>query len=422
MPNFTFMRFLILIIAIGLNPVLSWGQAQEVPPPEFIRTIQFKGGTTQSQLPIIRLGERLQLSFDALNGREEDYYYIITHHDFDWTESDLSKGEYLVGFDDVRIETYVNSYNTLQTYSHYFVDIPNRETKQLTKSGNYLISIYDDNGNIVFSRKFMIMENDVSVEIEIRRSRDLNYINEKQTVQFEINSPTRPLINPKQTVNCLVLQNSNLKTAITDLKPQYTIGNKLIYRYDQEASFWGGNEFLNFDNKDVRAAQNGIRRIVLNDLYENFLFTDIARKDRPYTFNPDINGNFVIRNVDVQNVNNEGEYVIMHFNLQFYEDIGDKELHLYGNFNNWTIDGSTYMRYNEQSDTYQNSRLFKQGFYNYKYVLVNRDGSIEPGAVSGNFWQTENDYTVLVYYRALGTRYDRIIGMGTASSVNITNN
>jgi hypothetical protein len=400
----------------------GWSQAEEIPPPEFIRTIQFKGGTTQSQLPIIRLGERIQLSFDALNGREEDYYYIITHHDFDWKESDLSKGEYLVGFDDVRIETYLNSYNTLQTYSHYFVDIPNRETKQLTKSGNYLISIYDDDGNIVFSRKFMIMENDVSVEMEIRRARDLNYINEKQTVQFEINSPVRPLINPKQTVNCLVLQNSNLKTAITDLKPQYTIGNKLIYRYDQEASFWGGNEFLNFDNKDVRAAQNGVRRIVLNDLYENFLFTDISRKDRPYTFNPDINGNFVVRNVDVQNVNNEGEYVVMHFNLQFFEDIGDKEIHIYGNFNNWTIDGSTYMRYDEQSDSYRNSRLFKQGFYNYKYVLVDRDGSVDPGAISGNFWQTENEYTVLVYYRALGTRFDRIIGMGTASSVNITNN
>jgi len=414
--------FISLVIALLFTSVTLWGQAQEVPPPEFIRTIQFKGGTTQSQLPIIRLGERIQLSFDALNGREEDYYYIITHHDFDWTESDLSKGEYLVGFDDVRIETYVNSYNTLQTYSHYFVDIPNRETKQLTKSGNYLISIYDDDGNIVFSRKFMIMENDVSVALEIRRARDLNYINEKQTVQFEINSPSRPLINPKQTVNCLLLQNSNLKTAITDLKPQYTIGNALIYRYDQEASFWGGNEFLNFDNKDVRSAQNGVRRIVLNDLYENYLFTDIARKDRPYTFNPDINGNFVVRNVDVQNVNNEGEYVVMHFNLQFYEDIGDKEIHLYGNFNNWTIDGSTYMRYDEQSDTYRNSRLFKQGFYNYKYVLVNRDGSIEPGAVSGNFWQTENEYTVLVYYRALGTRFDRIIGMGTASSVNITNN
>ena len=116
------------------------------------------------------------------------------------------------------------------------------------------------------------------------------------------------------------------------------------------------------------------------------------------------------------------EYVRLHFNLQYFDDIGDKEIHLYGNFNNWTIDGSTYMKYDPQSDTYRNSRLFKQGFYNYKYVLVDRDGTIEPGAVSGNFWQTENDYTVLVYFRDLGARYDRIIGMGRGNSTNITNN
>ena len=112
----------------------------------------------------------------------------------------------------------------------------------------------------------------------------------------------------------------------------------------------------------------------------------------------------------------------MHFALQYYEDIGDKELHIYGNFNNWTIDESTYMRYDEATDTYRNTRLFKQGFYNYRYVLVDRDGSIDQGAIDGNYWQTENDYTVLVYYRGPGQRYDKIIGMGKGNSSIITNN
>ncbi|KAA3618818.1 MAG: DUF5103 domain-containing protein [Flavobacterium sp.] len=398
------------------------GQAIEIPPPHYIRTVQFKGSTAQSQLPVIRLGERLQLSFDALNGDEEDYYYVITHHNFDWTESDLSKGEFLNGFDDVRIETYENSLNTLQIFSHYYLNIPNRETRAITKSGNYLISIYNDDSELVFSRKFMVLENIVGVSMAVKRSRDLNYIQEKQSVQFSINSPTLQLINPKQNVHVLLMQNNNLKTAITNLKPQYTIGTELIYRYDQESSFWGGNEFLNFDNKDVRAANNGVRSVDLKDLYENYLFTDISRADRPYTYNPDINGNFVVRNINAPNPSIEAEYVVMHFSLQYYEDIGDKEIHIYGNFNNWTIDGSTYLKYDEYSDTYKVSRLFKQGFYNYKYVLVDRDGSIDEGAVSGNFWQTENDYTVLVYYRELGGRYDRIIGLGMANSTNITNN
>ncbi len=400
----------------------AFAQMAEKVEPNYIRTIEFRGTTAQSQLPMIRLGERLQLSFDALNGEEEDYYYTITHHNFDWTPSDLSKGEYLDGFDEVRIETYENSYNTLQIFSHYNLVVPNRETRAITKSGNYLLSIFTDDGELIFSRKFLVMENLVNVPVEIKRSRDLKFIQERQVVQFSVNSPDLLLINPKETVKTLVLQNSNLKSAITNLVPQYTIGNELIYRYDKESAFGGGNEFLAFDNKDERSASNGVRRIELKDIYENYLFTDISRKDRPYTYNPDINGNFVVRNIDAKNPDTEAEYVRMFFNLQFYEDIGDKEIHLYGNFNNWTIDGNTYMEYNRETDTYQNARLFKQGFYNYKYVLVDRDGSIDEGAISGDFWQTENDYTVVIYFRDLGARYDRIIGMGFANSINITNN
>lgn len=398
-------------------------QMVEQIEPSYIKTVQFKGATAQSQLPIIMLGDRLQLSFDDINGDEADYYYKITHHNFDWSESDLSKGEYLDGFDDVRIETYENSLNSLQIYSNYQLVIPNRETRAIKKSGNYLLSLYDEDGDLVFSRKFMVIENEVGVAVEIRRARDLSLIETTQSVNFVITSANKPLMNPKQLVKTLVIQNSDLKNAISDLKPQYTIGNDLIYRYDSESAFWAGNEYYNFDNKDIRAANNGIRRVELTDIYNHYLFTNISRKDRPYTYNPDINGNFVVRSLGtLNNQDIEAEYARMHFKLQFYEDIGDKEIHVYGNFNNFAIDENTMMKYDEKSDSYRNENLFKQGFYNYKYVLVDTDGSIEPGAIGGNFWQTENDYTVLVYYRDLGGRFDRIIGKGVGNSSVITNN
>lgn len=416
----TKIRLTILLSLFFASSIFA--QLQEKVEPSYISTIQFRGATDQSQLPIVRLGDRLQLSFDALNGKEEDFYYTITHHDFDWTPSDLSKSEYLDGFDDVRITTYENSLNTLQIYSHYTLTIPNRDTRRLLKSGNYLLSVTNSDGDIIFSRKFLAVENIASVGVEIKRSRDIRTINEKQVVQFSVNSPNLLLINPKQTVKTLVLQNSNLKAGITDLVPQYTMGNELIYKYDKEASFGGGNEFLAFDNKDERSATNGVRSISLSDVYENYLFTNTPRYNKPYTYNPDINGNFVVRNVDAQNQNIEAEYVRMHFNLQYFDDLGDKELHIYGSFNNWTIDGTTYLKYDQKSDSFRNERLFKQGFYNYKYVVVNRDGTVDSGAVSGDFWQTENDYTVIVYFRDLGARYDRIIGMGTANSINISNN
>ena len=411
--------FTLIILLFSLK---TSAQFEEKIEPDFIKTIQFHGTTRQSQLPIINLGEPLFLTFDALNGNEADYYYRITHHDFDWSPSDLSKGEYLDGFDDVRLYDYDNSFNTLQIFSHYQLRIPNSDTRRLTKSGNYLLSIYDDYGDLVFSRKFMVTENKVSVPTYVKRARDLKYIETKQVVQFVINTPDLRIINPEQTLKVLVMQNSNLKTAITDLKPQYTIGSQLIYRYDKESSFFGGNEFLFFDNKDIRAATSSIRYIDLTDVYEHYLFTNGARYNRPYTYNPDINGNYEVRVLDVtRNINVEADYARLHFNLQYFEDIGDKEIHLYGNFNNWTIDESTYMIYDSYTDTYRNQRLFKQGFYNFKYVLVNRDGTIDQGAISGNYWQTENEYTVLVYFRELGARYDRIVGIGKANSTSINN-
>jgi len=411
--------FILYLFFISAN---SYAQYSEQIEPEYIKTIQFAGNTDQSQLPLINLGEPLYLTFDALNGDEADFYYRITHHNFDWTLSDLSKGEYMNGFDDVRLYNYENSFNTLQVYSHYTLTIPNRDTRRLTKSGNYMISIYNDYGDIVFSRKFMIIENVAGVTAYVKRARDLNFIESKQVVQFVVDSPTLQLTNPNKTVHALILQNSNINNPISNLKPQYTIGSQLIYRYDKEASFNGGNEFLFFDNKDIRAATSSIRKIELTDIYEHYLFTKGARWDRPYTYNPDINGNYEVRVLaPTKNVAIEADYARVHFTLQYFEDIEDKELHLYGNFNNWTIDESTYMEYDSQHDVYTNSLIFKQGFYNYKFVLVNRDGTIEDGAIEGDFWQTENEYTVLIYFRDLGARYDRIIGMGKANSTNINN-
>ena len=216
------MRKHLLLFAFLLVNTSFWAQAVEQAEPDYIKTIQFNGSTDQAQLPIIRLGESLSLTFDDIIGDESDYYYTITHYDFDWTESILSKNEYLQGFDDVRIETYENSLLTLQMFSHYMLTIPNRETRALTKSGNYMISIYNYDRELIFSRKFIIIEQLAGVEVAVKRARDLRVVETEQVVQFTINSPNLLLINPKQTVKTLVLQNSDWNTAKTDLVPQYT--------------------------------------------------------------------------------------------------------------------------------------------------------------------------------------------------------
>ena len=394
--------------------------AEEVEPPYYIKTITFKSNTNESELPILRLGERLQLEFDVLNNEEADFYYVIEHYDYDWTPSRLIKSRYLQGFDDQRIVNYENSFNTYQLYSHYRLQIPNNQT-QLLVSGNYMMKIFDENGELMFSRKFMVYEDLATVGVAVKRSRDVRYINQKQSVDISIGSLNLNFVNPKQTVNVAIVQNNNLKTAITGLKPQYTLGNELLYKYDTETSFWGGNEYLFFENKNVRGANIGVQFFDLKDLYHNYLYTDIVRANRPYTYNPDINGNFLITALDTDNVDIEADYTILHFSLQHPEMLLDKNIHVYGNFNNYAITDDTKMTFNPDTNVYETRLLLKQGFYNYKYVVVDKNNNLDEGAISGNFDQTENNYKVLVYYRDLGGLYDKIIGVGEASSTLITN-
>ena len=397
------------------------GQVAEVNPPDFIKTINFKGDTNESQLPVLKLGDYVDLEFDALNGYEDDYYYTIDYYNFDWTPSVLVKSEYLDGIDNQRIRTYENSFNTYQIYSHYKLTIPNEQTKQLKISGNYMINVFNEDNELVFSRKFMIYESLSSIGVNLKRSRDIAFIESKQRVEITLVPNGIQLINPKVNVKIIVVQNNNLNTAITNLKPQYTIGSQLIYKYDDEASFWGGNEYLYFENKDVRGANSGIQRIDLEDLYHNYLFTNYSRANKPYTYNPDINGNYIINNMDAEDPNIEADYVWIHFSLLSNNALEGKNIHVYGNFNNYAIDNSNKMIYDVYGKVFKCSMLLKQGFYNYKYVVIENNNQLNEGAVSGNFYQTENNYKVIAYYRDLGKRYDRIIGFGEGSSVNISN-
>lgn len=417
-------KFIIILFCLNFFIVNEiFGQAEdELNPPDYIKTISFKTSheNYSTNLPIIKLGERFTLDFDVLNNEESDYYYTIDQLNFDWSISQLIKSEYLRGFDNIRIENYKTSFNTYQIYSHYKLQIPN-ENVRITKSGNYILKIYDEYQNLIFSRKFIVYEELATVPAQIKRVRNLEHINTKQSVEFQVNPISIQLNNPKNTIKTLIIQNNNLNTSISDLKAQYTIGSKLIFKYDQESSFWGGNEYLFFENKEIRAANVNVRSFNLYDIYHNYLYSDYSRINRSYTYNPDINGGFVTTAINTDDVEIEADYVNIHFSLKNGTNITDESIYVVGAFNNYSLEPEYKMTYSRSSDSYELQLKLKQGFYNYKYVIVNDYDEINQGGVSGNYDETENDYKVLVYYRGYGYRYDRVIGMGQASSINITN-
>lgn len=410
--------FSILIFLIVFQAAFSQESA-DVIEPEHIKTVTLRSANSNNFAPIIRLGESFKVSFDDLEADQKDYFYKIEHFNFEWEPSGISDREFIAGYDQDRIRDFEDSFNTLQFFTHYKISFPNKNTKIII-SGNYKISILNDDDEILFTRRFIVYESKLNIGVSVHRSRDISESDTKQTVQFIINHPNLLINNPKQEIKTVLLQNNDWNTAITDLEPQYYRGTQMLYKYIDRTNFWAGNEFHYFDSKSVRNSTLTIARVESGpDLYHTILYTNEERIDRPYTFYPDINGNYVIRNIRGEDDAIDSDYTWVFFTLESLEDLEGKRVYVNGSFNNWRLDSSNEMIYNKNTGLYETQLLLKQGFYNYQYITIDQNDIISNHDIDGSFYQTENEYLVLVYYKKFGSRYDSIIGYGKGNSENI---
>ena len=389
--------------------------------PYYIKSVSFNQGS-ESLIPIFRLNESFQFSFDDLTGTESDYYYKIVHCNRDWKPSGLNITEYINGVQDIRISNTETSFNTFQAFIHYKLTLPNRNTRILL-SGNYMLEIYNVDDEKVIQRKFVLYEDLVSVGLEVKKTRDLKVTDFKQNLYLTIDFGSMQLQNPKQNVNVVLLQNGQWYNALNNLKPQYIIGSQFVYRYDEETNFWAGNEFLYFDNSDIKQVNNTIGKITRNDLFEVFLRDKYPLKESNfYTYYQDVNGAFKSRNALQTNGDTEADYVWVYFSYHLDKLPNNQKLHVVGMFNDYQLNNDSELKFDEASQSYKTALLLKQGFTNYKYVIVKNDGTVlEELNPDGNYFETENQYHVLVYYKTDSDRYDRIIGLGKADSKLITN-
>ena len=385
--------------------------AQKTAPPN-IKSIQFQSLNKTTFNHIIPLGNTIELNFDDLDGDQKEYYYKIQLMTHDWRESNLIANQYINGFQSNVIFDVENSFNTFQNYTHYTVQFPNQNTR-ITKSGNYLLSILDDVGDVVFTRRFTLYENIAIVGVSASRSRNTKNMDKEQTVQFLVNHSRLQINNPSQEIHVAILQNENWKTAITKIQPQFYKPNQLVYNYIKKTNFWGGNEYLFFDNKNIRNASVSIARSERKEIVHNYLYPYINRGLKSYSYNPDINGQFVIRNIEATNPKTEADYAMMYFSLKAGKEIENKEVYVYGAFNNFNLTEENKMNFDPSTNQYNVNFLLKQGFYNYTFVTKSAENLISESEIRGNFSETENMYTVIVYHKAFGSLFDRVIGVGS---------
>lgn len=379
-----------------------------------IKSIQLRSLDKNNYSAIVPLGSTLELSFDDLEADGKDYRYKIEHMNHEWEKSKILSSQYINGFDEITINDVTNSFNTFQSYSHYSVKIPNRNTI-ITKSGNYLLSVLDDYDNVVFTRRFVLFEKVTDVGVRVSRSRNSETLDSQQTVEFFINHPKVRINNPQQELNVVLMKNDNWNEIISDLQPTFFQQNLLRYTYTKKTNFNGGNEYLNFDSKVIRNKSLNIVKIEQKNrsVFHHYIYPYTYNPYEKYKFNPDINGQFIIRTVEGNDPNTEADYAMMHFTLEKENPFLEKEVYVYGAFNNFQLNKENKMMYDFEDKSYKGNVLLKQGFYNYKYVTKDKFNEIDTDEVTGSFFQTENEYKLIVYFKAFGSQYDRVIGVGS---------
>ncbi len=365
--------------------------------------------------PIIELNtdEKLLLSFDDLEDEVKSYSFKIQHCNSNWEASDLMPNEYVDGFLTDQINDYQFSLNTTTPYIHYELVFPT-EYLRLTKSGNYIISVFADQheNDPVFVRKFHVLQPKVKIEATVKPPLSIRDKMNKQEIGFKILLDNLYVPNPDASLKIVITQNHGTGYHITDLKPVRNQGTVLDYNFNNKSVFYGGNEFRPLNIKSLKYKSERINAIeYFSDGYHVTLRQDQLKDRSNYILEHDINGQKLIKTEDDQDSSTEANYTWVHFKLQAKPHLLGKSIYLIGKLVEGLSFEDSKMNYNAETNTYEGLLFLKQGYYDYQY-RVKEPGlpSYDTSLTEGSHYETNNEYSIFVYYRAPGTLYDQMIG------------
>ena len=388
---------------------------------DLIKTIKFHPAGLPLSYPVVELGGStfLELSFDAMEEDSRDFVYTIQHCDKGWKPSLLSELEYIEGFSEGDIYNYDYSFNTRTVFTNYSLLLPNDDIRW-TKSGNYVLKVYDEDAEeLVFTRRFMVVESIYKIDAQMARTAMVDKSTTHQEIDFKVTHEGIPIRSPLQEVQAVVLQNGRWDNASPFLYPKFARHEELLFDYQNRIVFSAGKEYRFLD---IRTLEGRAEKVVniskYADRYEVALEKEFPRVASSYFFAKDINGNFVIESLDRRNFALESDYAYVLFVLTTPTPVHNGEVYIVGNMTDWKPREEFRMVYNPAISAYVAKPLLKQGYYNYKYAVVHKDTSdvIDLEELEGNWYQTENEYLILVYQRPFGERYDRLVAAKTIGS------
>jgi hypothetical protein len=382
-----------------------------------VQTVQFYRGEYTNSYPVIYMGDPtpLVLEFDEImpqDQRESDFNVDFIHCDAEWNPSNILPIEFYEGFSIDRITDFTRSEFTKIPYVHYTWFFPG-EDKFFKVSGNYILKVYRNNNNedLVLTRRFVVVDRQVGISLKYLLNANLERMLLK-TISFDLFPNRLKIVDPSFDLKVIVLQNGQWNTALRDLKPRFFGDQSYEYAIDLKKDFQTGNEFRRVDLSSMRFFGEGIRDIEETDnMYYVVMYADEPRETGKWGGQRDFNGGYLIQVQEWPAPWYMADYVSTRFRLHMEEPVPQGELYVTGGFSMWQMHNEFRMEYNDALNEYQADIILKQGIYDYSYVVRKTPSSppdespVEPRAS-----ETENFYTVLVYYKSPMDRSHQLVG------------
>jgi hypothetical protein len=404
-----------IIIFYFLFPVALFAQPFRTQPlSDRVNTLLVHSTKAWDAPPIIEWNSEysIAIGFDLLGASSEYLTYTVTHCNADWKPSALVSSEYLSGLQNNYIEDYANSFNTKMDYVNYNLFIPNDKV-QLKASGNYVVQVFDNEGNVLLNACFAALESQMNIGMQVSPVTDKGIHSRFQAVSFEI-SCGNEVKSPMQDLKVYVQQNRRFDNEAVLVKPLNVQNRKVIYDHNPALIFDAGNEYRTFEMTTVRYNGLGVESVEYHaPYYHTILKPDGLRSNHHYSYNEDINGRIYIRNNETDYPDTEADYQFVHFYLPCDKPLNEPVYILSDAFHN-LLDARSRMDYSSQDKGYIKAVLLKEGYYNYLYVTrKNPAAPASTDLIEGNYYETENEYRVMVYFRPMGGRYDRLTAVET---------
>jgi hypothetical protein len=283
----------------------------------------------------------------------------------------------------------------------------------LKVSGNYVVHVFDEERNVLLHACFAVLESQVNIGMQVSSITDKGINSHFQAVSFEV-SCGNEVKSPMQDLKVYVQQNRRFDNEAVLVKPLNVQSRKVIYDHNPALIFDAGNEYRAFEMTTVRYNGLGIETVEYHaPYYHTVLKPGGWRSKHSYTYDQDINGRVYIRNNETDYPDTEADYEFVHFFLPCDKPLNEPVYILSDAFHN-LLDARSQMDYSLQDKGYIKAILLKEGYYNYLYVTRKNNTSPASAAfIEGNYHETENEYRVMVYFRPIGGRYDRLVGLKT---------